>query len=173
MTITLAAISSALYAAASLCTARARRRCTLIADIAVFRPFPGWSPMPMALMPSDAQGPEPIPRPYPDPPMGDRIVPTAAEDSPDAARTAKSDASSISWRIIVTERNTPGSMGGGVGLPEPDTRGSGGGGGGGGNIKDTAGGDGGGERSRDGGARCFPDEMEGRDAGGLGRSGER
>jgi hypothetical protein len=46
-----------------------------------------------------------------------RIDPSAAADIPDEARTASSEASSMSRRIVVTERKTPGSIGGGIGLP--------------------------------------------------------
>jgi hypothetical protein len=46
-----------------------------------------------------------------------RMDPRAAADIPDEARTASSEASSIRRRMVVTERNTPGSMGGGIGLP--------------------------------------------------------
>ena len=46
-----------------------------------------------------------------------RIEPSAAADIPDEARTASSEASSMRRRIVVTERNTPGSIGGGIGLP--------------------------------------------------------
>lgn len=45
------------------------------------------------------------------------MEPRAAGDSPDDARTESSAASSIRRRIVATLRNTPGSMGGGVGLP--------------------------------------------------------
>lgn len=47
--------------------------------------------------------------------LGDRDELTAAEERPLAARTARSDASSISRRIEATERNTPGFIGGGRG----------------------------------------------------------
>lgn len=46
-----------------------------------------------------------------------RIEPSAAADIPDEARTASSEASSMRRRIVVTERKTPGSIGGGIGLP--------------------------------------------------------
>lgn len=46
-----------------------------------------------------------------------RIDPSAAADKPDVARTESSAASSMRRRIVVTERKTPGSMGGGVALP--------------------------------------------------------
>ena len=46
-----------------------------------------------------------------------RIAPKAAEVKPEDARTDNSAASSISRRIDVTERKTPGSMGGGVAFP--------------------------------------------------------
>jgi hypothetical protein len=55
------------------------------------------------------------------PPLGERDVPVAVADRPEAARTARSEASSIRRRILVTDRNTPGSMGGGAGL-EVDRR---------------------------------------------------
>ena len=45
------------------------------------------------------------------------MEPKAAADSPDEARTDSSEASSMSRLICVTERNTPGSIGGGVALP--------------------------------------------------------
>ena len=47
--------------------------------------------------------------------FGDRIELTAADERPFAARIARSEASSIKRRIEATERNTPGSMGGGNG----------------------------------------------------------
>ena len=49
--------------------------------------------------------------------------PKAAEDRPEDARTESSAASSIRRRIVVTLRNTPGSIGGGVGLPGIGKRG--------------------------------------------------
>lgn len=52
--------------------------------------------------------------PYPDPP---RMDPSSAADNPDEARTDSSAASSMSLRIDVTERKTPGSIGGGVAFP--------------------------------------------------------
>ena len=54
-----------------------------------------------------------------------RSDPSAAADIPDEARMASSEASSIRRRIVVIERKTPGSMGGGIGLPG-DGAGSGG-----------------------------------------------
>jgi hypothetical protein len=47
----------------------------------------------------------------------ERIMLSSAADSPEDARTLSSAASSMRRRIEVTFRNTPGSMGGGVGLP--------------------------------------------------------
>lgn len=49
-----------------------------------------------------------------DPP---RMELSAAADNPEEARTDSSAASSISFRIEVTERKTPGSIGGGIALP--------------------------------------------------------
>lgn len=46
-----------------------------------------------------------------------RIAPRAADVKPDEARTESSAASSISFLIDATERNTPGSIGGGAALP--------------------------------------------------------
>lgn len=46
-----------------------------------------------------------------------RKDPSAAADMPDEARTANSEASSMRRRIVATERKTPGSIGGGIGLP--------------------------------------------------------
>ena len=57
-----------------------------------------------------------------------RREPRAAAERPEDARTESSEASSISLRILATERNTPGSMGGGVAFPGFG-EGSGGGGG--------------------------------------------
>lgn len=111
ITITLDAISSVLYAAASFCTANARSLCTRIADIATFLPLP---PSPRGLIPSEcavAQGLELIPRP------GPLSEPNAAAESPELARTESSDASSIRRRMLDTERKTPGSIGGGVAFP--------------------------------------------------------
>lgn len=109
MTITLDAISSVLYAAASFCTASALSRCTRVADIATFRPL---------LSPTPAR-PNECARPHglwlkPEPRFMD---PSAAADRPEVARTESSDASSMSRRICVTDLNTPGSIGGGVALP--------------------------------------------------------
>lgn len=57
-----------------------------------------------------------------------RREPSAAADRPEDARTESSEASSISLRIWATERNTPGSMGGGVAFPGlGEGRGGGGG----------------------------------------------
>lgn len=56
----------------------------------------------------------------------DRIMLSSAADSPEEARTLSSAASSMSLLIEVTLRKTPGSMGGGVGLPGSGT-GNGGG----------------------------------------------
>lgn len=113
ITMTLLAISSALYAAASFWTASARSRCTRIALMATFLPPP------MLPEPSSprlwAVGHAPL--------LPPRMDPRAAEDSPDDARTDSSAASSIRRRIIATLRNTPGSMGGGVGLPGIGKRG--------------------------------------------------
>ena len=50
------------------------------------------------------------------------MEPRAAEERPDDARTESSAASSIRRRIDATFRNTPGSMGGGVGLPDMGQR---------------------------------------------------
>ncbi|KAG8782189.1 hypothetical protein FRC20_009213 [Serendipita sp. 405] len=108
MTITLAAISSAWYAAASFWTARTLRRCVRVDDI--FRPRPLFC-SPIGFIPSTCAGE----RGFPFAP-GDRRAPKAGAERPDAARTAKSDASSIKRRIVATERKTPGSMGGGTGL---------------------------------------------------------
>jgi hypothetical protein len=47
--------------------------------------------------------------------FADRKELTAAEERPFAARTARSEASSINRRMEATERNTPGSIGGGTG----------------------------------------------------------
>lgn len=49
-----------------------------------------------------------------------------AAERPDEARTDSSAASSMSRRIVVTLRKTPGSMGGGVGLPGTGTGNAGG-----------------------------------------------
>jgi len=57
--------------------------------------------------------------------FGDREELIAVEDRPFAARTARSEASSINRRIEATERNTPGSIGGGEGT-EGFRRGGGG-----------------------------------------------
>lgn len=82
-----------------------------IADIATLRPPPPL--FPSGFMPNDwavAHGLlfmlEPL-----------LMDPSSAADNPEAARTESSAASSISRRIEVTERNTPGSIGGGVALP--------------------------------------------------------
>ena len=45
------------------------------------------------------------------------MEPRAAADRPEDALTDSSDASSMSLRIFVTERKTPGSIGGGVAFP--------------------------------------------------------
>ena len=45
------------------------------------------------------------------------MEPNAAADKPEDARTDSSDASSMSRLMCVTERNTPGSIGGGVAFP--------------------------------------------------------
>jgi hypothetical protein len=45
-----------------------------------------------------------------------RMNPNSAVDNPEEARTHSSAASSMRRRIDVTDRKTPGSMGGGVGL---------------------------------------------------------
>lgn len=113
ITMTLLAISSALYAAASFWTASARSRCTRIALMATFLPPPM---LPEASSPRLwAAGHAPL--------LPPRMEPRAAEDSPDDARTDSSAASSIRRRIVATLRNTPGSMGGGVGLPGIGKRG--------------------------------------------------
>jgi hypothetical protein len=113
ITMTLLAISSALYAAASFWTASARSRCTRIALMATFLPPP------MLPEPSSpklwAVGQVPL--------LPPRMEPRAARDNPEDARTDSSAASSIRRRIIATLRNTPGSMGGGVGLPGIGKRG--------------------------------------------------
>ena len=57
--------------------------------------------------------------------FGDRKELTAVDERPFAARTARSEASSINRRIEATERNTPGSIGGGNGT-EGFRRGGGG-----------------------------------------------
>ena len=113
ITMTLLAISSALYAAASFCTASARSRCTRIALMATFLP-PLMLPEPSSPR-VWAVGHTPL--------LPPRMDPRAAEESPDDARTDSSAASSIRRRIVATLRNTPGSMGGGVGLPGIDKRG--------------------------------------------------
>lgn len=108
--ITLDAISSALYACASFCTANALNRCIRMADMATLRPPPPLYPS--GLRPRDwavAQGllfTEPL-----------LMDPSSAADKPDAARTDNSAASSMRRRIEVTDRNTPGSMGGGAAFP--------------------------------------------------------
>lgn len=96
-----------------------------IADIATFRPLPPFPPK--GLIPKDCAAAQGLPF-NPDPPLND---PSSTAESPDAARTESSAASSMRRRILVTERKAPGSMGGGVGLPGRD--GGKGGGGGGGN----------------------------------------
>ena len=110
---TLLAISSALYAAASFWIASARSRCTRIALMATFLPPPTFpEPSSPRLC---AVGHAPL--------LPPRMDARAARDSPDDARTDSSAASSIRRRIIVTLRNTPGSMGGGAGLPGIGRRG--------------------------------------------------
>jgi len=107
MTITLLAISSALYAAASFCTARALSLCTRIALIATFLPplvlFEPSKPSACAV----AHGLL----------VGVRKEPRAAADRPEVARTESSEASSINLLITAIFRKVPGSMGGGVALP--------------------------------------------------------
>jgi hypothetical protein len=56
----------------------------------------------------------------------ERIMLSSAADSPEEARTLSSAASSMSRLMEVTLRNTPGSIGGGVGFPGSGT-GNGGG----------------------------------------------
>lgn len=89
-----------------------------IADMATFLPLPL---LPKGLIPRDcaAQGilsPDDAPR----------MNPNSAVDNPEEARTHSSAASSIRRRIDVTDRNTPGSMGGGVGLSSAETGNEGG-----------------------------------------------
>lgn len=105
MTMTLHATSSHLYASANLWQANTLSRCVLVALIEAALPFS---------------------------PLGGSIAARLAALSverlnavrPEDARIARSDASSTSRRILMMERNTPGSMGGGVGawafsLPVP------------------------------------------------------
>jgi hypothetical protein len=100
MTATEPAISSILYASASFDTAKLLRRCCRIGDMTTFLP-PGAPSIPSC----DALD-DPIPF--------DKLnAPSAAALIPDAARTARSEASSTSLRISVTPRKTAGSMGGG------------------------------------------------------------
>lgn len=79
--------------------------------MATFLPFPLFPVIaPRPKLCAVAQGPPPpiIPPPPPR---------SSAALRPDVARTESSAASSINFRILVTLRNTPGSMGGGVALP--------------------------------------------------------
>lgn len=99
MTATLAAISSILYASASFDTAKLRSLCCRMGDMAAFLP----------------PGPPSIPSEFASEPVPFDILsaPRAAADKPDAARTARSEASSTSLRISETPRKTAGSIGGG------------------------------------------------------------
>jgi len=71
------------------------------------------------------------------------MVPSSAADKPDEARTDSSAASSISCLMDLTERKTPGSIGGGVALPGFE----GGNGGGNGIVENVLRGESGGEKS--------------------------
>lgn len=102
-----------------------------MADMATFRPF---ELLPIRLIPRDlaeAQGLSLLMAELP--PL---IDPSSAADRPEDARTESSAASSIRRRIDVTERNTPGSIGGGVAFPG---LGLGNGGGGGNEEKELCG----------------------------------
>lgn len=91
------------------------------------------------------------------------MVPNSAADKPDEARTDNSAASSISCLMDLTERKTPGSIGGGVALPGLE----GGKGGANGNVENVVRGDSGGEKSPNPWklrSRCLleiPDEVSG------------
>lgn len=71
------------------------------------------------------------------------MVPNSTADKPDEARTDNSAASSISCLMNLTERKTPGSMGGGVALPGLEGEN----GGGKGNVENVLRGESGGEKS--------------------------
>lgn len=71
------------------------------------------------------------------------MVPNSIADKPDEARTDNSAASSISCLMDLTERKTPGSIGGGVALPGLD----GGNGVGNGEVENVLRGESGGEKS--------------------------
>lgn len=83
-----------------------------MADMATFRPL---LPFPKGLIPSDCAAAHGLLLFIPEEPP--RMDPSSMADRPDEARTDSSAASSIRRRMDVTQRKTPGSIGGGVALP--------------------------------------------------------